>query len=177
MILFLIVLSERSWSRVKILLCKTSTVNPAPQNANEEIAAINLFNPSKEAIIDTVFRDQITKSSFPVMEDEKIELIKYQPDELIYKYSAQAEKLVIFSEIYYPAGWKCYIDGKEAEYFRANYILRGMVVPSGDHEIKFVFQPSSYIVGNKISLASSILLILLLAGYFMASLLIRTKSK
>ena len=81
----------------------------------------------------------------PVLENEKIELVSYQPDELIYKYSAREEKLAVFSEIYYPAGWKSYIDGKESKYFRTDYVLRGMVVPAGDHEIKFTFKPASYI--------------------------------
>ena len=121
------------------------------ENANKEISAINNLNPAKEAVIDNVFKDQITKSSFPVSENEKIELVSYKPNELIYKYSALNEKLAVFSEIYYPAGWKAYIDGKESKYFRTNYVLRGMVVPAGDHEIKFSFRPSSYIVGNKIS--------------------------
>ena len=147
------------------------------ENANKEISAINFLNPSKEAIINKTFKDQITKSSYPVLENEKIELVSYQPDVLVYKYSAREEKLAVFSEIYYPAGWKSYVDGKESKYFRTNYVLRGMVVPGGDHEIKFVFQPSSYIVGNKISLASSVVLILLLAGYFMAKLKIKLKSE
>jgi hypothetical protein len=147
------------------------------ENANKEISAINSFDPSAEAVIDIVFKDQITKSSFPVLENEKIELVSYQPNELVYKYSAREEKLVVFSEIYYPAGWKSYIDGKESKYFRANYVLRGMVVPSGDHEIKFAFEPASYITGNKISLASSVVLILLLAGYFLAKLIKKSKSE
>jgi uncharacterized membrane protein YfhO len=109
------------------------------------------------------------------LENEKIELVTYQPDELIYKYSAREEKLAVFSEIYYPAGWKCFIDDKESKYFRTNYVLRGMVLPAGDHEIKFSFKPESYFVGNKVSLASSILLILLLSGYFVSKL--RTTSK
>jgi uncharacterized membrane protein YfhO len=96
---------------------------------------------------------------------------------LVYKYSAREEKLVVFSEIYYPAGWKSYIDGKESKYFRADYVLRGMVVPAGDHEIKFAFEPASYIVGNKISLASSVVLILLLAGYFLTKLKKKLKSE
>ena len=136
------------------------------ENANKEISLVKTFNPSKEIIIDKIFKDQISKSSYPVLENEKIELVSYQPDELLYKYSAKEEKLAVFSEIYYPAGWKCYIDGKESKYFRADWILRAMVVPAGDHEIKFIFKPVSYYAGNKVSLASSVLLILLCAGYF-----------
>jgi uncharacterized membrane protein YfhO len=145
------------------------------ENANEEISAVKSFNPSKEAIINNIFKNQITKSSFPVQENEKIELVSYQPDELLYKYSAREEKIAVFSEIYYPAGWKCYLDGKENKYFRTDYILRGMVVPAGDHEIKFTFRPASYYVGNKISLASSVLLILLCAGYFFTKFKMKSK--
>lgn len=146
-------------------------------NPNAEISLINSFNPSKEATIDKVFKDQITKADYPVMENEKISLVTYQPDELVYKYSASEEKLAVFSEIYYPAGWKCYIDGKESKYFRTDWVLRGMVVPAGDHEIKFIFRPESYILGNKVSLASSVLLIFLCAGYFFFSYKGRSKSE
>jgi hypothetical protein len=135
------------------------------QNANDELATLNKIDPAKEAVIDRSFQDQIKVSWYPVTEGEKIELVSYQPNELKYKYTAQSEKLAIFSEIYYPAGWKCFIDGKESKYFRADYVLRAMVVPQGEHEIKFSFEPSSYVIGNKVSLGSSILLILLLAGY------------
>jgi hypothetical protein len=147
------------------------------ENANMEISLINKFNPLKEAIIDDIFRDQVTKSTYPLSEEERIELVSYRADELVYKYSAREEKLAVFSEIYYPAGWKAYIDGKESNYFRTNYVLRGMVVPSGNHEIKFSFKPSSYIMGNKISLASSLLLILLLAGFLVSKILIKSKSE
>ncbi|MCX6254824.1 MAG: hypothetical protein NTV31_10155 [Bacteroidia bacterium] len=147
------------------------------ENANKELSLINSFNPSKEATIDKIFKDQITKSSYPVQVNEKIELVSYQPDELVYKYSAKEEKLAVFSEIYYPAGWKCYVDGKESNHFRTDFVLRGMIVPAGDHEIKFAFKPSSYIVGNKISLASSVVLILLLAGYLLFKFKIKSKSE
>jgi hypothetical protein len=145
------------------------------ENANKEIMSVKSFNPSKEAIINIAFKNLITKSFYPVQENEKIELISYQPDELLYKYSAREEKLAVFSEIYYPAGWKCYLDGKESKYFRTDYVLRGMVVPAGDHEIKFTFKPASYYVGNKISLASSVLLILLCAGYFLTKNKMKSK--
>jgi hypothetical protein len=136
------------------------------ENANKEISAIKSIDPSKEATVDNAFKSQITKTSYPIHENEKIQLTSYQPNELIYKSSSTEEKLAVFSEIYYPAGWKCYLDGKETKYFRADWVLRAMIVPAGDHEIKFTFIPSSYYTGNKISLASSILLILLCLGYF-----------
>ncbi len=144
------------------------------ENANEEIMAINSLNPASEAVIDKIFRDQVTGTSYPVSDGDTINLISYQPNELIYKYSAGTEKLIVFSEIYYPAGWKCYIDGNEKPYMRANYVLRAMTAPAGDHEIKFSFSPESFITGNKVSLASSVLLFLLIGG-FIANELIRKK--
>jgi hypothetical protein len=147
------------------------------ENANQELSATKMFDPSREVLIDNIFKDQITKSSYPVLENEKIELTSYQPDELVYKYSAKEEKLVVFSEIYYPAGWNSYIDGKESKYFRTDFLLRGMVVPAGDHEIKFEFKPASYYTGNKISLASSLLLILLIAGYAVWGIILKPKSE
>ena len=144
------------------------------ENANKEIMAIKSLNPSAEAIIDKKFRDLVPATSYPISDGDTINLISYQPNELIYKYSAGTEKLIVFSEIYYPAGWKCYVDGNEKPYLRANYVLRAMTAPAGDHEIKFSFKPESYITGNKVSLASSVLLILLIGG-FIAYELIRKK--
>jgi hypothetical protein len=146
-------------------------------NANKEISIVRSFDPSKEATIDKAFKDQISKSDYPVLENEKIALTSYQPDELHYKYSAVDEKLAVFSEIYYPAGWKSYIDGKESKYFRTDWVLRGMILPAGDHEITFTFRPASYYTGNKISLASSILLILLFADYFFSEFIRKSKSE
>jgi hypothetical protein len=145
------------------------------ENANEEIITLKTINPATEAVINKIFNDQINQSSFPAADGDKIELISYLPNELIYKYSAKSEKLVVFSEIYYPAGWKSSIDGKESKYFRADYVLRGMIVPGGTHEIKFVFRPASYFIGNKISFASSVILILLVTGYIISELLNKKK--
>jgi len=146
------------------------------KNANEELSALKTLSPSNEAVIDAEFRDQITGTAFPVYENDIIELVSYKANELVYKFSAQGEKLAVFSEIYYPAGWKSYIDSREAPHFRTDYVLRGMIVPGGDHEIRFVFEPSSYIAGNKISLASSILYILMVAGYFSLGLMKKSKT-
>lgn len=146
------------------------------ENANLELAYVNRIDPSTEAVIDARFRDQVTGASYQVNGNDIIELVSYQPNELEYKYTAEGERLAIFSEVYYPAGWKSYIDGTESKYFRANYVLRGMILPGGTHQVKFTFAPSSYINGNKISLASSVLLILVAAGYLFARFFRKSKS-
>jgi hypothetical protein len=145
------------------------------ENANTELSAIKNINPSKEAVIDNKFKDQVTEKSYQTSENDKIELVSYQPNELVYNYSADGERLAVFSEIYYPAGWICYIDGTESNYFRTDYVLRGMILPAGTHEVKFSFKPSSYYVGNKVSLASSVILILLTAGYLISPFFRKSK--
>ncbi|MBN1198082.1 MAG: hypothetical protein JXA23_01930, partial [Bacteroidales bacterium] len=78
------------------------------------------------------------------------------------------DALAVFSEIYYPKGWNAYVDRTPTPHFRANYVLRAMVLPAGDHTVEFKFEPNVYVVGERISLISSIVLLLLiviLVGY------------
>ena len=95
------------------------------ENANEELSSINRIDPSKVAVIDKLFKDQVKNSSYPVSEGDTIELKSYKANELIYSSRSKGENLAVFSEIYYPAGWKSFIDGKESNYFRTNYVLQG----------------------------------------------------
>ena len=96
----------------------------------------------------------------------EIKLTEYKPNYLKYEASVNGgSQLAVFSEIYYPKGWKSFIDGKETNHIQANFVLRAMVVPAGKHQIEFKFEPVSYYTGNKISLGSSILLLLAIAGY------------
>ncbi len=131
-------------------------------NANDELSATITLNPAREAVTDRIFSDMLPGSSFPVTRGDTIHLTSYQPNELLYRYSASGQKLAVFSEIYYPEGWKSFVDGVESPHFRVNYLLRAMILPEGDHEVRFSFEPDSYYKGNKVSLASSLLLILLI---------------
>jgi hypothetical protein len=134
-------------------------------NADDEIKAMENFDPAETAIIDQRFSDHVAGKSFSKDNNGQIELTEYQPNYLKYDYSAASEQFTVFSEIYYENGWNAYIDGEPAPHFRVNYVLRAMLIPAGNHTIEFKFEPKSYYVGNKISLASSILLILAIAGY------------
>ncbi|MCX6300992.1 MAG: YfhO family protein [Bacteroidia bacterium] len=134
------------------------------ENADEEISLLSSFNPSQEALIDKRFKEYLSKENYQSDPSARITLTSYKPNELKYSYSSASDALAVFSEIYYPAGWKSYIDGKEVPHFKADYVLRGLEVPAGDHEVIFRFEPESYRTGTRISFASSLLLILLCAG-------------
>ncbi len=135
-------------------------------SSNEELQMIP-FITSHEAIVKEIYRDyvginQVTENNNA---NDTIYLTSYKANELIYKSSASSDRVALFSEIYYPAGWQAYIDNIPADHFRANYILRGLQIPAGEHEIKFLFRPESYFNGNRVSMAGSLLLILISAGY------------
>jgi len=130
-------------------------------NADAEIAALNGFNPSNTAIVDTRFSDQIINNLDNT--SANITLTEYKPNYLKYNLNSTINGIAIFSEIYYDKGWNAYVDGKLSPHFRANYVLRGIRVPKGNHIIEFKFEPTTYKTGETISLASSIILLLLLA--------------
>ncbi|TMI62441.1 MAG: hypothetical protein E6H07_13560 [Bacteroidetes bacterium] len=137
------------------------------KNADEEMNAISKFNPA-----DTAFVQESFKSSIPNMpvadSTASITLLKNDNDEITYSFNAASNQFAVFSEVYYPGGWKAYIDNKEAPIVKTDYVLRGLAVPAGKHDIRFEFKPDSYTKGKKYTtIFQSLLIILLLAGIFM----------
>lgn len=94
----------------------------------------------------------------------RIELKEAEPPYLRYESESATDGLAVFSEIYYPKGWKATIDGTPANILRVNYVLRSLAIPSGKHTIEFTFEPDAYFIGNKITMASSWLLWMLVVG-------------
>lgn len=133
--------------------------------ADEEVTSLKNFDPKTTAIVNKSFEKEL--SGFTSGSGEgQIKLTEYQPNYLKYEATVNSgSQLAVFSEIYYPKGWKSFIDGKETVHLQVNFVLRAMVIPSGKHEIEFKFEPASYYLGNKVSLASSILLLLAIGGY------------
>jgi len=135
------------------------------QNADEEIHALSDFNPLRKAIVDQRFKKYLDNIS-PVNDTlGTIKLVDYKPNKLVYKSETQSQKVAVFSEIYYEKGWKVTIDGKPQDHFRANYVLRAMIVPEGSHEIIFTFEPKMFEIGKNIDLASSLLILLAFLGW------------
>lgn len=122
------------------------------------------FNPRKDAIIDKRFADYMKGYTVTPDSLRSIRLLSYEPNNLVYQSKTSKEALVVFSEIYYAHGWKSFIDGKEAPHIRADYVLRAMRIPAGEHEIEFKFEPKSYFLGEKIAMVSSALILILFFG-------------
>lgn len=133
-------------------------------NADSEIVALRNFNPRRTAIVDKVFQSQIGEFSPRFDSTASISLTSYAPNDMKYQSNAATEQLAVFSEVYYDKGWNAYLDGKEVPHFRANFVLRAMKVPAGKHDIEFKFEPSTYINGEKIALAGSLLLFVFIGG-------------
>jgi hypothetical protein len=129
-------------------------------NADAEIAALDGFKPSNTAIVDTRFSEQIIDGLDNTA--SSIVLTEYKPNYLKYNSNSTNDGIVIFSEIYYDKGWNAYVNGELKPHFRANFVLRGMKVPAGNHVVEFKFEPAVYHVSERIALASSIVLLLLL---------------
>lgn len=135
------------------------------ENADEEMKSLTSFNSRYQAIVDKRFKNNILSNNTTLEGSPSIELVHYQANELKYISKNQKDGLAVFSEIYYPKGWHATIDGKEVEISRANYVLRALWVPKGEHEIVFKFQPEIIATGDMLMLGSNILLFgLLLLG-------------
>ena len=162
----------------------------AAANPDEEIALLDGTDLRTTAVIGADFQDavknvQTEESTFDM---PRISLTHYAPNDLRYSFSTGSDRAAIFSEIYYPKGWKAWIEpagasgevrnghyhptaeGRPVELFRADWMLRGAVIPAGEGQLIMRFEPDSYQLGENISRACSILLIVLLlaavAGMF-----------
>lgn len=134
------------------------------ETPDEELDAVSSIDPAAEAVINIEYRDNLNLLDNDSANTGNIDLISYKANELVYNYQSSTGRLAIFSEIYYPPGWNAYIDGQMADHFRANYVLRAMVVPPGSHEIVFRFEPRSYEIGNRVSMGGSIVLFIIVAA-------------
>jgi hypothetical protein len=137
------------------------------KDAKEEMRALDNFNPKENAIVQESF-----KTSVPFMPQwdsaGTIQLVKNDNDIVTYSFNASTNQFAVFSEVYYDRGWKAFIDGKETPIVKVNYVLRGLAVPAGKHNIEFRFEPSSYKTGKQLTGISQLLILgILITGIFL----------
>ena len=127
-------------------------------SADEAIAELHNTDMKHTAVIEN---EDVTSTADST---SSIVRTKYAPDRLEYSTHSAADRVAVFSEIYYPAGWKAYIDGNEAPIMRADYILRALKIPAGDHNVVFEFKSTSHERGALVSTIASVVIVLLIIG-------------
>lgn len=146
------------------------------KNTDDEVMqALTSFKPATEALATPLDLKATIPTQYTVDSTATIKLKSYAPNVLVYESNNPNEGLAVFSEMYYPYGWKATIDGKEAPIYRVNYTLRAMVVPAGQHQIRFAFEPEVVQKGSYLILAGGILLLLWAIGG--GVIVVRSKKK
>ena len=132
-------------------------------SSNDEMLGLNKLNTKETAIVNVKDAEIELKDTYAYDSTASIKLTKYGTNELTYAVKTKTELPAIFSEIYYPEGWNCYADGKQLKPFRADYLLRGAVIPAGTKTVVWKFEPASYYTASKMALIGSILLLMSVA--------------
>ncbi|MER3317451.1 MAG: YfhO family protein [Allomuricauda sp.] len=133
-------------------------------SANEEILKLKDFNSKTQAVVNNREYPELTKLRYEVDSVASIDLVEYRPDYLKYTSNNSNDGFAVFSEMHYPSGWNALVDGEPQKHYKVDYALRGMKVPAGQHQIEFKFEPEVVETGSQITLASNILLGLIIVG-------------
>jgi uncharacterized membrane protein YfhO len=127
---------------------------------DDEILMLAEIDLRDTIVVDKQYQNLIEKQYFAIDSAAEIVNTVALPNRMEYRFNSNKEQLVVFSEVFYDkGGWVAYLDGNKTNHFRANYILRAMVVPAGEHEILFKYIPKWRIIGNRVAGISSCLVI------------------
>lgn len=147
------------------------------ESPSDEIEALDQIDLASEAVTDERFAEVYSKASMEgVDQNANIRLVEYKPNYLQYESTSEFDEIALFSEIYYPQGWEVRIDGEPAEYFRANYVLRAMVVPAGEHIIEWEFKIPEFRKVENITLTASLIILAGVAAALAATFIGKRKS-
>ncbi|KPM49336.1 hypothetical protein [Jiulongibacter sediminis] len=140
----------------------------AVYSADEELDITGNMIVANKAVTQNSF--SADSKYYQIPENASISLISYEPNRLVYKSVNSNVSFVVFSEVYYRGNrdWISFVDGVETPHLKVNYLLRGIELPAGNHEIVFEFKPQSVEIGEKIDLAASAGLIVLFGLAFIS---------
>ena len=133
----------------------------AVQTADEEIMALDSIHTKFTAISK---KSEFPSKNYKIDSTAVIKLVEYKLNKLVYESKNASDGFAVFSEVYYKNGWDVTIDGLEVDHFNVNYVLRGLNIPKGSHQIVFRFNPSVVKTGSNIALISTIMFVVLILG-------------
>ena len=145
-------------------------------SAREEIDLLGQVNLRTTAVVNTAQAEAAAARQMPLGQDStaRINLVEYRPNYLRYEYSTPEEAIAVFSEIYYDKGWKAYVDGIESPAFRADYVLRAMRLPAGQHTVEWRFRAPAW---NTVEAVTGICSALILLGTLAAIIVFALRKK
>jgi len=134
------------------------------KNADEEILALSEIDPATTALVDERYRTVLGSTTVVPDPSASVALTQYETNELTYLVRSNNGGLVIFSEIWYGPDWHATVDGQPVDHVRANYILRGLPVPAGEHTVVFKVSSEPFNTSRPVAMASSALVLLVVIG-------------
>ena len=137
-------------------------------SADEAMHALDSISKQK-AVLNSSYKALVQKSRFEIDSTSQIRLTNYKANKITYTSYTDTDALAVFSEMYYPQGWKAFIDNKPASIIRANYVLRALYIPKGKHTIVFEFNPEVVKKGAFYSLMGYLLLLILGVAFWFFS--------
>lgn len=146
------------------------------ETPQQEIGALDTLDTKRTAVADRKFASMVGVTS-TADSAAVITLTDYKVNHLIYDYESATDAVAVFSEIYYDKGWKAYVDGAEAPYFRADYVLRAMTLPAGRHKVEFIFRAPRFREASAVTLVCSLIILLSFAAFSIYSLIDDRKRK
>lgn len=136
-------------------------------DAWSEMKSLDSFDPAKTAFVQAAYGKEV-RNDYAWDSTANIQLVANENDIVRYTSQSNTPQFAVFSEIFYDRGWKAFVDGKESPIVRTNYVLRGLSLPAGKHDVEFRFEPASYRLGrNTTWVSQAVLLALLLAGIWL----------
>ncbi len=134
------------------------------KNGDEEVVAVGTIDPAKTALVDERYKQELGSARGSADPSASVTLDAYRTNEESYTVRSSGGGVVVFSSIWYGPDWKAYVDGKEVPHVRADYVLRALSVPAGEHKVVFKVEGHAYTTAKPIMLASSVLILLLVLG-------------
>ncbi|HLW29404.1 MAG TPA: hypothetical protein VKX29_00995 [Brumimicrobium sp.] len=137
------------------------------------VKLIHDFDPKNEVIVGKEVSSKLSSLTYSGIGE--VEMIDYAPNAMRYKVNVLDKQFGVFSEMYFPDGWNAYIDGKQVDIHRVNYLLRGIELPAGAYDLEMKFEVPKFKTSNNIAFAGSLLLFILIGGFFVKDFLMKKK--
>ncbi len=146
-------------------LVPRATLDADTLNSFQELVSFKVMTDFKPRVEAVMLKSEAKKLSARKFTGKgTIKMTSYAPNKITYSANVEGKQFAVFSEIYYTDGWKAFVDGKETEILKANYLLRGLELQGGNHKVEFVYDVPKYHTSNTLAYIFSFILFVAIGG-------------